>query len=668
MSAAALLALALDYAEAGWPVFPCKPDKKPYTEHGLLDATKDPEQIRKWWNRWPRANIGGATGSASGRVALDVDVKNGAPGLDSLQALVDELGEAILDTAVVQTPSGGLHHIYRQNGEVIRNSAGKLGPGLDVRGDGGYILLPGSRTAEGEYKHLNAHRPAPLPDALAKKMTAATAKTSTPLADGTAIPVGQRNATLTSLGGSMRRRGFGEAAIRAALLEENKRCDGGGLPEADVRTIAASVTRYAPAGASETAGWPTPLGEAAYHGPLGGLVKVWAPECEADPAALLLTLLSGWGSVCGPGPYHLVNADRHTARLFVCVVGDSANARKGMSYGPPADALARVDPKWAENCLADGLSTGEGLIYRVRDPKWERDKHGNDIPEDVGVSDKRLWVKAAEFARVTTVMARESNTLSPVIRELYDTGRASVMTKGHHDKATGAHVSVIAHITQAELARSLTECDSLNGFANRFLWPCAKRAGSLPFGGNPAKAEAEPFIHTLQVAGGRIGAGEFDGPVPWSEDARQLWADRYEGLFEPGSGLTASILARSHAQVLRLALCYALADASKVIGRDHLEAALEVWRYCHDSVRYIFGDHTGDLTADRIHEALKRGGLNRTEINDLFGGHKLKPELDAALETLRSAGLAHSERLDDGNRHAELWLEGPAIEGGSDDV
>ena len=370
----------------------------------------------------------------------------------------------------------------------------------------------------------------------------------------------------------------------------------------------------APAAAESV--WPQPLGEAAYHGPLGGLVKVWTPECEADPAALLVTLLVGWGSVVGAGPYHTVNADRHRARLFACVVGNSGDSRKGMSHGPVRRALGKVDPEWDANCREGGLSSGEGLISRVRDRTWKAEKGDPSKHRiaDPGVTDKRLFLREEEFARVTTVMSRDKNTLSQIIRNLWDTGDASVLTKGPHDKTTGAHVCLIGNITQSELRRALTDCDAENGFANRFLWVCAKRSRSLPRGGNVDLPASRPFIEALQEAYGFIHAGEFDGEIPWSKEAGELWDATYEGLFALGDGLTAAILARSHAQVLRLALTYALADGSHAIELVHLEAALEVWRYCAASVRYIFGDRTGDATADRILEALRRGDLSRTQI------------------------------------------------------
>jgi hypothetical protein len=649
--------MALRYAARGWPVFPCRAgDKKPLTAHGFKDATTDPEQINAWWSENPQANIGIACGAAR-LVTVDVDVKNGALGLESWQALCHELGSEIGDTAVARTPSDGRHYVYRANGHELRSSAGKLASGLDVRAQGGYIVAPGSETPEGVYEWLTDCEPAELPAALAERPAEADASPAEPRTDAE-IPVGRRNTTLMSLGGNMRRCGFGEPAIVVALLEENKRC-APPLLEREVLGIAASVTRYAPARAvGANPAWPKTLGEAAYHGPLGGLVKAWTPHNEADPAALLVTLLVGWGSLVSARPYHCVGDDRHPARLFACVVGRSSAARKGMSSGPPLAALSEVDPEWADGCLAGGLSTGEGLIYRVRNPKWEsKDKKQDPVLTDAGVTDKRLLVQEAEFARVFTVMARKDNTLSAIIRDLYDTGSAAVMTKGTHDRTTGAHVCLVAHITAEELQRALSDVDAANGFANRFLWVCAERQKQLPFGGKADRAELEPHIHALQDAAGHIHAGELDGDVPWGEDAKPLWVARYEGLMPDVPGLLGKIVARGQPQVLRIALLYALADGCREIRFVHLEAALEVWRYCSESARYIFGDRTGDRIADRILDAIRHSSqLNRTQINALFAGNKTKVQIDDALESLASAGLIRRATPEAGaGRPPEVW-------------
>jgi putative DNA primase/helicase len=239
---------ARTYAERGWPVFPCKPGgKTPITPAGFKDASTDPEQISRWWRDHPQANIGIATGAA-GLVVIDVDVKNGARGLESWQVLREELGEEVAETAIVRTPSGGLHYVFRADGHRVRNSAGKLGPGLDVRADGGYVIAPGSQTPQGSYEWLADRTPAPLPACLVEQL-AVRQRESVSLQAGVVIPIGQRNSTLTSLAGTMQRRGMSKAAIAAALHEENLRC-AAPLPDAEVSAIATSVAAYEPASAT----------------------------------------------------------------------------------------------------------------------------------------------------------------------------------------------------------------------------------------------------------------------------------------------------------------------------------------------------------------------------------------------------------------------------------
>lgn len=142
-----MLRAALAYAERGKPVFPCEPGgKEPLTEHGFKDASKDPRKINAWWRRWPNANIAIPTGAESGFWVLDVDADKG--GFATLEEW--EVEEPLPETAMVRTGRGGIHYYfdYPTDGTVIPNSAGKLGPGLDVRGEGGYVLVPPSFTKD----------------------------------------------------------------------------------------------------------------------------------------------------------------------------------------------------------------------------------------------------------------------------------------------------------------------------------------------------------------------------------------------------------------------------------------------------------------------------------------------------------------------------------------
>ncbi|NIT04147.1 hypothetical protein GTO10_04460, partial [Candidatus Saccharibacteria bacterium] len=141
-----LLQAALEITcDCGWKVFPVKPREKiPLTEHGCKDATSNERTIVAWGEKWPDANIGVATGQASGIVVLDVDKRHG--GDDSLFELEQKHGE-LPKTVEVITGGGGRHIYFKYpSGDVtVKNAAGLAGiAGLDIRGDGGYVVAPPS--------------------------------------------------------------------------------------------------------------------------------------------------------------------------------------------------------------------------------------------------------------------------------------------------------------------------------------------------------------------------------------------------------------------------------------------------------------------------------------------------------------------------------------------
>lgn len=154
--------IALFYAKRGWPVFPCNPENKsPLVAGGFKSATTDEAVIWFWWTQHPNAMIGIPTGVASGLAVLDVDVKNGHDGVASLK----RLGQPPT-TWTVKTPSGGLHYIFKYDPQrPLSNSIGKLGDGLDVRGEGGYIIAAASVDAQGRaYSTIEHAEPAIAPD------------------------------------------------------------------------------------------------------------------------------------------------------------------------------------------------------------------------------------------------------------------------------------------------------------------------------------------------------------------------------------------------------------------------------------------------------------------------------------------------------------------------
>lgn len=136
---------AFDYVRQGWSVFPCNIDKTPRIKNGFHNSSRDPEQIREWWTKWPDASIGAPTGAVNGFWVLDIDLPDGPGSLAELEAKHGKLPATLRQ----RTGGGGFQYFFKWNGQEIRNSAGKVAPGIDVRGNGGYVILPPSRHPSG---------------------------------------------------------------------------------------------------------------------------------------------------------------------------------------------------------------------------------------------------------------------------------------------------------------------------------------------------------------------------------------------------------------------------------------------------------------------------------------------------------------------------------------
>jgi hypothetical protein len=400
--------------------------------------------------------------------------------------------------------------------------------------------------------------------------------------------------------------------------------------------------------------WPT-LPEEALCGLPGDIVAEIEPHTEADRVAVLSSLLAAFGNAIGRGAYFRVGADLHHLKLNVVLVGDTSKGRKGMSWGYAREFMHATDERWTEERVLHGLSSGEGLIYAVRDRVEGEDKKGETVVLDEGVEDKRLLVLEAELAGVLKVMSRQGNTLSPVIRQAWDDGALQTLTKNSPMKATEAHVSIIGHITKAELLRHLTETEAANGFANRFIWLMVRRSKKLPFGGEWHKVDIAPLVRRLSSA---LEFGSAPVLVTWGDSARDIWREVYGPLSEGKPGLFGAVVGRAEAQVMRLAALYAVMGESYEIEREHLLAALALWEYSENSARYIFGDATGDPVADQIFNALRaagKDGMTRTEISNLFGRNMSSELIAQALSLLHGTGRVRHKKHKTGGRQAERW-------------
>jgi hypothetical protein len=385
--------------------------------------------------------------------------------------------------------------------------------------------------------------------------------------------------------------------------------------------------------------WPT-LDPAAHHGLAGKVVATLGPHTEADPVALLLSFLAAFGNAANPsqghGPRALVGATAHPARLNVLLVGETARARKGTAQAEVNRLMHDAAPEWYATRVMGGLASGEGLIAAVHD--------------DDPLADKRLLAVESEFARVLAVAAREGNTLSAVLRQAWDTGDLRTMTRKDPLCASGAHISIVGHITAAELLRRLGDTEIANGFANRFLFALVRRSRKLPEGGQLDPAALDDLTGKVKAT---LGKAQQVGVLRRTEEARELWAKTYDGFGDGESGLAGALTARPEAQTLRLSVVYALLDGSQVIRPEHIRAALAVWEYCEASAYYVFGNALGDPVADQLLAAVAAAGetgLDGEEQRAVFSRHVSANRLAQARSLLERRGFVTTESEQTGGR------------------
>jgi hypothetical protein len=572
---------------------------------------------------------------------------------------------------------------------------------VELRSTGGQTIFPGSVHESGEEISWDSN--SNLARVEAKELESAVAR----LAAATLLarhwpPEGSRQDAALALAGGLIRAEYSDSET-AHFIEAI--CIAAGDEETRSRIETARYTLRKLATGAQTTGWPTlakiinprvvdkvrewlglhsnepqeladeaaaqpawpELHPAAMYGLAGDFMRLVEPQSEADPVALLAQFLIAFGNLVGRGAHFIAEADKHYTNIFAVLVGDTGTGRKGTAWGQAKRIFVGLDEKWARECIAGGMSSGEGLIYNVRDPVLSKrgikaggEETGIDevVIADRGVEDKRLLVFEGEFASVLRAQGREGNTLSMVIRNLWDTGDARSMVKTAPTRTTGAHVSIIGHITKDELRACLDAVESVNGYVNRFLWICTRRSKFLPRGGRLSAEDFAPLIRRLRES---VDCARAVGEMTFDEEAGAMWDSAYIALETGRTGLLGKVTQRASPYVLRLSCLYALLDCAATVRREHLGAALALWKYCEDSARYIFGERTGDRLTDDLLRALRESegdGLTRTDISNLLGRNVNAGRISGALASLAEAGLAYSksERTENSKRPVERWF------------
>lgn len=382
----------------------------------------------------------------------------------------------------------------------------------------------------------------------------------------------------------------------------------------------------------------------AYYGLAGRITDAISPHTEAADAAILFTTLAVAGAMFGRGVYMRAGDAQHPPNIWPLIIGTTAGGRKGTSLRPVLRIAETAYPNFAGN-IERGLSSGEGLIERVRDAVGEED----DTDFDPGVKDKRLLVTEEEFGSVLSRSKREGNTLSEVVRSSWDGSQLSTMTRRNSLRATAPHIVIIGHITPSELLSKLQRTDIAGGLMNRFLPVFSHRSKMLPDGGSTpdgiVEMLADEFKASVEINQHAVGEMNRDS------EATSLWRSQYAQLTadDVPDGPYASVVARAAAQVSRLSLIYAMLDAATwedhddaVIRAGHLRAALAAWRYVQASASGVFpvsNDPATNALAAQLNLAGSEG-MTREQVNSrLFSGHKKKEELDVLCEQLLATGL-----------------------------
>lgn len=349
------------------------------------------------------------------------------------------------------------------------------------------------------------------------------------------------------------------------------------------------------------------IDDKAYFGFMKDFIEALSKETEASPVAIYLQFLIAFGNAAGRRSYIATGATPHFPNEYLLIVGNTSKARKGTSWDFVRRIFKDFEVDWDYKNIKSGVVSGEGIVHHIRDANM------NLKEPDLGVDDKRMLIMESEYASILKVMKRESNTVSPVIRDAWDGKPLGTLAKNTPTKCLAPHVSIIGHITENEFKKYLTGTEIANGFINRYLIAKIARHQLLPEGGLYDCIDLSPFREPLQNAFNFI---KTEQRLIKSKRAIEYWASIYSDLGRDKDGIIGAITARSEAHVLRLSMILALLSSTPSIEPEHIESALMIWKYCEGSCIDLFSETGKETRVDKVYKALVKApeGLTRTQI------------------------------------------------------
>ena len=428
----------------------------------------------------------------------------------------------------------------------------------------------------------------------------------------------------------------------AVVLSTNGHAPDADADEQEPADTAAQQDAEAP---SRGRPWPD---QAVYHGLIGKAALDLCQTSEADPVAVLVTLLAGFGVMAGPSPYVRIGNDNHPPLIWPLILGHTGIGRKGTSWGVAKHLLRPSDPAFFRAGLTAGLSSGEGLITAVADA------------DDTDPGGKARLVVETEYSVTMRRSAREGNSLGGVLRQAWDGDDLAVMTKAAL-RATAPHLGILAHITPGEFRSCVKNSEMAGGTYNRFLPIYSERHRIIPHG----EGADEQLVTELadRIATALLYARDVT-KVGLTDAAVELWTEVvYPALSEspPADGPVAQFTARATPYARRLALIYALADRRAAVDIPHLTAAYHLVNYSRATAAFVLGgaSGTGDPQLDKALAALVdagSAGLTRSQISDVFSRNLKAASLDDLIGKLEALPeVERTERTGNG-RKATVWV------------
>jgi hypothetical protein len=405
------------------------------------------------------------------------------------------------------------------------------------------------------------------------------------------------------------------------------------------------------------------INQAAFDCVLGRTVRQVERHTEADPVAVLASLVCAAGVHVGPGPHVRAGDDRHPLLVWPLIVGRTSAGRKGASWATARRILQAAAPEFVADHLRSGLTSGEGLaaMFALSDTCSQCGKDLGDSPSDDFCSedcqntfqatdgrrtrgrrtgrlpDQRLLVFEPEWAAVMARMRREGNALSATLRAAWEGGDLSTMNVTAR-VAPESHVGILAHITPTEFRAKLSAAELAGGTYNRFLPLAVARSRFLPLSAGAGRDVVQQLGDHLAD---RLGRATSYRALGFTASGADAWRHLYIefGTDHGDAGPVEQFISRSAPNCLRIAGIHAILDGTDQIGADHLAAAAALVRYSIASARAIFNaDETLNRLANWIADAGAQGRTRKDITTRFFGGHKTTAEINPLLSQLVTSG------------------------------